>query len=58
MSIWLRILNYSLKLSLESYQGFSFKTCQMGAFLQLACLSVDLIWDTRGLSKAVASHVR
>jgi hypothetical protein len=52
MSLWLRILNWSLKVSLHSFVGFHFKLCPMGAVLTLGCFGVGLIWDTSGLSKA------
>ena len=56
MSIWLQILNWSFKVSLIPYRGLNFTLIQMGCFLNLGCLEVALIWDTKSLSKAAVEQ--
>jgi hypothetical protein len=56
MSIWLRILNWSLQISLLHFVGFHFRLFQMGVLIQLGCLEIGFYWDTKGLTRAAAEQ--
>jgi hypothetical protein len=53
MSLWIRIGNLALKISLEKYDGWWFTHSTSGLGIILGCLNLGFIWDVSATVRAV-----